>query len=209
MMKIICQVLIISIFTITTFTILGQPISVTPSSIFGSFDPVVYLENSATEVFNINYIGDPQSFGHFSTQASNFLMDNGLILTSGKADNASGPNNSGSISYNSNGPSSALLNALIPNTTNDASILEYDIISCDSVYKLSVVFGSDEYLEWVNSSFNDVFGIFISGPSPNAGYPDYNNLNIALIPGTPIPISINNINNVANSMYYVNNGTGG
>ncbi|MCF8370984.1 MAG: choice-of-anchor L domain-containing protein [Bacteroidales bacterium] len=186
----------------------AQPILVTPSTNFGNFDPSVYLENSATQVSNLSYVGDPLAYGRFSNSDTSFSLNYGLILTSGKATNAQGPNNSGAISYNNTGPSSELLNALIPQTTNDASILEFDIVSCDSVYKLSVVFGSDEYLEWVGTSFNDVFAIFISGPNPNSAYPDYNNQNIALIPGTLIPISINNINNVANTMYYVNNGTG-
>ena len=48
----------------------------------------------------------------------------------------------------------------------------------------------------MGSSFNDVFGFFLDG------------VNIALLPGTTTPVSINNVNNGANSAFYVDNTTG-
>ncbi|MEM9984596.1 MAG: PKD domain-containing protein, partial [Bacteroidota bacterium] len=49
----------------------------------------------------------------------------------------------------------------------------------------------EEYSEYVNT-FNDAFAFYVSGPGIAAPAPGQN---IALIPGTPLPVSINNINN--------------
>jgi gliding motility-associated-like protein len=54
--------------------------------------------------------------------------------------------------------------------------------------KFKYVFGSEEYPEYACTNFNDVFAFFISGP----GYATPKN--IALIPGTNIPVSINSVN---------------
>ena len=47
------------------------------------------------------------------------------------------------------------------------------------------------------------FGFFISGPNPSGG--NYNNYNIARIPNTTLPVTINNVNSGSYSTYYVNN----
>lgn len=100
-----------------------------------------------------------------------------------------------------------------PITTNDACVLEFDFVPAGDTIKFDYVFGSEEYPEYDCSSFNDVFGFFINGP----GYSGLND--IALIPGTTIPVAINSINNAANpgsactsmgtgspfSQYYVDN----
>jgi hypothetical protein len=61
----------------------------------------------------------------------------------------------------------------------------------------------EEYPEYVNSSFNDVFGFFITGLNPAGGL--YANTNVALVPGTSMPVAINNINLMLNNAYYVYN----
>lgn len=85
-------------------------------------------------------------------------------------------------------------------------MLQFDFVPTGDSLSFRFVFGSDEYLEFVGS-INDVFGFFLSGPGINGPYSN-NATNIALVPGTNLPVSINNVNDVSNSAYYINNGTG-
>ncbi len=74
----------------------------------------------------------------------------------------------------------------------DIARLEFDFIPSSDTIKFRYVFASNEYPTAVCSVYDDVFGFFISGLNPNGG--NYVNQNIALIPGTNIPVSINTVN---------------
>jgi len=142
--------------------------------------------------------------GQFTSTGTNIGMNSGILLTSGSIFNAVGPNSSGSITQ-SNGDTDgdALLNTLTTNTTQDACILEFDMLIPGDTVSFNYVFASDEYNDFVGTGFNDVFGFFISGPNPNGGvYTDYN---IAQVPGTSTSITINNVNCGSNGQYYVCN----
>jgi len=159
-------------------------------------------------VSNVTYTGDAQSIGTFTTgnTSTNLGFSSGIILSSGKATDAPGPNNTGSKSTNTTGGSDANLAQLINTTTSnihDAAILEFDFVPVSDTVKFNYVFGSEEYDEFVGSSFNDVFGFFISGINPYGG--TYSNVNIALIPGTSTPVSINNVNNGSSNTGPCNN----
>lgn len=153
-------------------------------------------------VSNIAYTGSNGSVGFFDGVLSNAGLGAGLLITSGTAANAIGPNNSGSQT-NSNGTNGDTdLDFLIPGyTTYDAAVLEFDIVATEPTIEFKYVFGSEEYLEYVGTNFNDVFGFFI-GPVGGAMQ------NIAFIPDTDVPVSINNVNNTAYPEYYVDNGDG-
>jgi len=128
-------------------------------------------------------------------------MESGIILTSGDATLAEGPNTSDGAGSANGYAGDALLDALIPGyTTYDATLLTFDFISSGGDLFFNYVFASDEYNEYVNSDFNDVFAFFVDG------------VNIALVPGTTDPVSVNNVNGgnplgtgASNSAYYNNN----
>lgn len=167
---------------------------------------------------NITFNGAPANQinvqgGYFNSVNSNVGLDSGFVMASGNILNVVGPNTSGSSSQ----PSVDMISGdpdlelLIPGfTVNDVAILEFDFVPSSDTLSFNYVFGSEEYLEFVNSSFNDVFGFFLSGPaltgpySSPAGFPD-GSVNIALIPGSAVPVTIDNVNNVVNSAYYFNN----
>ncbi|PLX08409.1 MAG: hypothetical protein C0596_05995 [Marinilabiliales bacterium] len=151
---------------------------------------------------NITYTGEPNSIGYFSNGIPGLDFEEGVILSSGDIADAPGPNTSGSTSgsFYSNGD--ADLEAIISDVTNDAAVLEFDFTPASDVIEFEYVFASDEYPEFANSSFNDVFAFLVTG-----GPEGYVNENIALIPGTSIAVSINNVNDVDYPQYYVNNET--
>jgi hypothetical protein len=83
----------------------------------------------------------------------------------------------------------------------DAAVLEFDFVPYSDTVKFRYVFGSEEYPEFVGSTYNDAFAFFISGPGISGQQ------NIAkLSNGTPV--TINNINGSSNAAYYVSNGDG-
>ena len=173
------------------------------------------LVGQGVTVSNVTYTGDLQAIGTFTTGTtpSNLGFPSGIIMSSGNATDAAGYNSSGSTTTNTSGGSDTDLANLIstqPTNIKDAAVLEFDFIPVSDTVRFRYVFGSDEYPEFVNSSYNDVFGFFVSGLNPSGGF--YTNQNIALIPGTTTPVSINNVNNgtasagpCQNCAYYVNN----
>ena len=142
---------------------------------------------------NFVYTGAAKASGTFTGGISAGIgIDQGIILTSGDAKLAVGPNNSTGASGSNGVSGDAALTALGGFPTNDASVLKFDFTSTSSDLFFNFVFASEEYPEYVNS-YNDVFGFFLDGK------------NIALLPGTTTPVSINNVNASKNSAYYVSN----
>ncbi len=147
------------------------------------------LLNSCINISNIQYTGVFRAIGSFNGTASNIGLNSGIILTNGRGNNAIGPNNIANRST-SNGPQAgdAQLTVLAGTATYDASILEFDFIPYSDTIQFDYVFASEEYNEYVGL-FNDPVAFFITGPG--YGTPT----NIAKIPGTVTPVSINTINN--------------
>lgn len=157
------------------------------------------LIGSGVEVTNAEYTGDSRAAGIFNDPSLGIGIDSGIILSTGDVTNIYGPNNSDSTGTAFATDGDTDLNGLVsPSATRDAAVLEFDFTPTESFISFQYVFASEEYNEYVNSSFNDVFGFFITD---SAG----NKQNIAVIPGTNTPIAINNVNLVSNSGYYRNN----
>ena len=164
-----------------------EAISTTDLNTLTAIDLVNALIGSgpnAPSISNVTFSGANVAAGTFSGGMDAIGFDNGIILSSGNIASVIGPNTSDAITTNNGLAGDADLDGLIPGyTTHDATVLEFDF-ECENLQVISFeyVFASDEYNEYVNSAFNDVFGFFVNG------------VNIALIPSTTTPVAINNVN---------------
>lgn len=158
----------------------------------------------------ISLSGTPTKFcnsngtGFFSNgHSTSCPLDSGIILSTGYAsflDRTATFTASAGLNFGMNDPDLLTLN---PQSNTDICYLQFDFIPTHDSLVFDYVFGSEEYLEWVGSVFNDVFGFFVTGPNPQGG--TYNNTNLALVPTSSSIVSINSINDVSNSGYYINN----
>lgn len=173
-------------------------------------DPVVQnlvqkLVGNGVSVTNITFTGNNLMAGHFYNQGNtNINIDSGIVLTTGRAktsgtnygvDNRSFTAASATLADNSwNLPGDPNLSAALGGLDlHDACILEFDFVPLGDSIKFNYVFSSEEYDPQFVCSFNDAFAFFISGP----GITGLKNL--ALVPNTNTPVSILNVNNVANN----------
>lgn len=163
---------------------------------------------------------DPVQYGtfHYASVSNDLQMDKGIILTSGQAKNAEGPNDLtglGSIIAPSQpddvgDPDLNYLSNLFGSGSEslDACVLELDVFAATNEVVFEYVFGSEEYPEYIFNSggFNDIFAFLVSGPGI-VGDPNLTNnaLNIAVLPNSSTPVQIDSVNNQANWQYYRNN----
>lgn len=202
-------------------SLFAQPIAVSTTQTPQQLVENVLLGFGVT-AFNVTINGNPAlanssqpNVAYFTNANASFPINNGLILTTGNASGAVGPNTeSGATSNMPPTPSVSTdphLNDIANAGVENGVVLEFDFIPSGDTLIFNYMFGSDEYPEFAppnNTSFNDAFGLFlwgpgISGPHVLAGYPN-GGANIATIPGGT-PVTINNINPASNTQYYVNN----
>ncbi|NMD68795.1 LPXTG cell wall anchor domain-containing protein [Bacillus sp. DNRA2] len=146
------------------------------------------------EISNVTFNGANHAAGTFSGGAGIIGFTDGIILSNGNIVDVIGPNDDSGVSTANGTGGDEDLHQLVPDfELNDAAVLEFDFIPIHDTLRFRYVFSSEEYNEYVNEGYNDVFGFFVNGQ------------NIALIPDTNLPVSIHNINLDANSQYFINN----
>jgi len=171
------------------------------------------LVGQGVDVSNVTFNGVNIQRGFFNGASSNIGINSGIILATGNIFVATGPNDLTNATQPEDSgcgtpedpppfqgpgglcrPGDSDLNNILAGSTEtfDAAVLEFDFIPQSDVIRFNYVFGSEEYPEYVCSDFNDVFAFLISGPNPAGG--NYNEVNIARIPGTTIPVAINTVN---------------
>ncbi len=145
---------------------------------------------------------------YFDAAGTTFPIPNGVLLTTGNGIAAIGPNSQGS--FTDNNPATPIvsydadLNSIASATVTNGVVLEFDFIPSGDTILFNYVFGSDEYPEFSPSSYNDAFGFFLSGPG-FAGPYQFGAVNLAVVPGSTTPVTINNVGPSSNTAYYVNN----
>lgn len=177
---------------------------------------------SATELVE-NYLQDPNGLVEFrNIKSSNhtcfalfnnghsagknavtgeyLVPETGVMLSSGNVEDFNGQDSDGTTTNFNVDTGDADLESQIPGEqVFDSCFIQFEFRCPDETdiftpeVNFDFVFGSEEYYEYVFSEYNDAFGFFLNGK------------NIALVPGTDIPVSINNVNDEVNSEYYVGN----
>lgn len=164
---------------------------------------------------NITFTGqDPSQIASFNGSGAGFGFLDGTVISTGNANSlVPGSFNNDNFSMIQN---TDLITVAQSVTTNpdaglideswDVGILEFDFVPQSDLVSFNFIFASNEYTTYINSQFNDAFGFFVSGPgitgpfSSPAGFPG-GSQNLAIVPGTALPITISTI-------YPPNTGTG-
>ncbi|MEO6490285.1 MAG: choice-of-anchor L domain-containing protein [Ferruginibacter sp.] len=180
------------------------------------------LVGPGVSISNVTFTGNSLMAGHFKNVGglTNIGLDSGIVLTTGSAKTipaslVTGLDGDGVTTAENTLadtdwllPGDASLATAIGANVNlmyDACVLEFDFIPSGDTVKFNYVFSSEEYTELYVCDYNDAFGFFISGPGITGVQ------NIALVPGTNIPVSIYNVNEVYlglcpnNTTYFIDN----
>lgn len=166
----------------------------------------IFVKGACKNIFNIEAVGNQDSYGYFEQGEGVIGLEKGIILSTGKISNSEGPNNNSGMSGKFNAPSRDpdLIQLAGSDTIMDVTALEFDFTPLDSNVTFRYVFASEEYCEYVDNVFNDVFGFFISGPGIRGSF-SKNAENVALIPGSRDFVTINSVNHLRNADYYIGN----
>ena len=134
--------------------------------------------------------GGAASSGTYTNASGTYGIGSGIILSSGNvSDYGDGPSNSISNTTNFSGPNAspatagqeALLDPITGGSFNHYDVTQLDITfdvgaSVSRIF-FNVVFGSEEYSEFVGTQYIDAFGIYLNGT------------NIATFAGDPVNIN--------------------
>jgi hypothetical protein len=154
----------------------AKALTVTPSTDFDALASFLLVPGWAPVPGSVSAtLAGDDAIGIFDN-ATDIGLTNGVLLTTGTVFNALGPNTSSSRT----GPGAL-------------SSLSFDFVAVSPGISWRYVFASEEYEEYVNSSFNDRFRLTLNGE------------NLALIPGTSSNVEINSVNQFSNTAFYRSN----
>ncbi|NRD19629.1 T9SS type B sorting domain-containing protein [Winogradskyella eckloniae] len=130
------------------------------------------------------------SFGYFEKGASNFPFENGIVLTTGNANSAGNGQNNDILNDGDETwlTDSDLETALGISGTVNATSIEFDFISISNQIQFNYILASEEYFGNFPCEYSDGFAFLIRQSGTSDPY-----TNIALVPGTSIPVNTNTV----------------
>ena len=186
------------LYFVLLFSLLGytQAISVDPNRTPDDLVRNVLLNSPCVNPSNISVstgtqYGSSNGFGYFSNTNPNFPLQEGVILSTGSVTNAVGPNTTrlqdGSNSWLGDTDLTNIFttNPAFPAQFVNATSLEFDFTSFSPNFNFNFLFASEEYGTYQCNSYD---GIAILLTHPNGTVE-----NLAIVPGTSTPISVETI----------------
>lgn len=157
----------------------------------------ILINSTCANVFNVsvsggNFATGEKSYGYFDGTGTTFPFQNGIILSTGKINNAPGPNSylsddGGNMGWNGD---TDLNDALGLSNTFNATVLEFDFIPLGNKISFDYIFSSEQYLLNPSSgqcNFTDGFAFLLKRNG------DLSYQNLAVIPGTTTPVKVNTV----------------
>ncbi|MAZ73559.1 MAG: hypothetical protein CMC70_10485, partial [Flavobacteriaceae bacterium] len=153
----------------------------------------VLIQNSCATVSNFQQstgtdFGQGNGIGAFDQNGSSFPFAEGIILSSGFVVNAPGPNNTLHSDGGFGWPGDPDLEANTTATnTNNASWISFDFVPFDDQISFDFIMASEEYNDNFECTFSDAFAFILTDQVTGTVQ------NLAVLPGTAIPIEVTNI----------------
>lgn len=190
-MRFLYALLVLTFFPYLTFS---QYIEVQDNFTAQQLVEDVLINSPCANVSNFSVSGweDFPSYGYFSAGTSDFPFQDGVLLTTGRAISAIGPNNS----LLSEGTTSwlgdiDLEQAIGESNTINATVLEFDFLPIANKIIFEYIFSSEQYFAYSNPNqcnFSDGFAFLLREADTQNQYQ-----NLAVVPGTNIPVKITTI----------------
>jgi gliding motility-associated-like protein len=175
----------------------------TPQRLIGE----VFVANRCATITNVRAIGDhPAAMGYFRDPESATGFREGVLLSTGRVADAVGPNTltNTATAFGDLPTGDADLGLITSRDLYDRSGIEFDFVPLEPTVTFRYVFASEEYCEYVDNVYNDIFGFFVSGPGFDGPY-EGGAENVATVPGSRRPVSISTINHRRNQALYLDN----
>jgi gliding motility-associated-like protein len=144
--------------------------------------------NGSSSVITSEMLGSFVASGNALTQLG---IDSGVIMTTGSANSAVGPNTNCYTGTDVGGLGDPDLTTLCGAVTYDKCVIEFDFIPITDTIKFKYVFGSEEFFQYCYQ-YNDPLGFFLSGPGISGTFSN-GSIDIALMPNQSNYVCINNI----------------
>jgi len=153
----------------------------------------ILFGNGCVELSNFSQstgtdFGDVNGIAAFDSNGSSFPFQEGIVLSSGNVQNAPGPNETihGDGGFDWPGDADLEANTTATNT-NNASYIQFDFIPLSNQISFNFLLASEEYNQLFECTYSDAFAFILTDIDTG----DVQNL--AVLPGTNIPIEVTNI----------------
>ncbi|MGB3606058.1 MAG: choice-of-anchor L domain-containing protein [Psychroserpens sp.] len=155
----------------------------------------ILIDSPCAQISNITFstgtdFGSTNGIGYFTAEEGSFPFEDGVLLTSGDASRAGGPNFNNLSDGSFDWPGDTDLEDEVGIISRNATIIEFDFVPLSSEISFDFLMASEEYNGATGGSFectfSDAFAFLLT---------DENGVttNLAVLPGTTTPILVTNI----------------
>jgi len=187
--------LLLFLTTLVTTNVTAQYIKVDDTYTAQKLVEDVLINNDCASVSNVSVSGGAfansnQSYGYFNGNGSIFPFKDGIVLSTGRALGAMGPNDSllddgAGMDWPGDQDLEAALN--ISNSIN-STVLEFDFIPLANKISFDYMLASEEYHDDAPCKYSDGFAFLLRETSSTGAFQ-----NLAIVPYTNIPVKVTSV----------------